>query len=172
MKMNYKKTKKSIEEKIIKTYKYNKLISIPLLIIAYYSAIIGYIRLIQNIENSMFPIVMDGIYAVIILSILTNFIVDKLKTNITINDSYIEITKSGKVTRKIDLSKVSNIDYFEMPILKFMNFLYIYEDNKEFESIDFEIKNHFELYKEIVEKVKNNPNIKINEKLLKRLKNK
>lgn len=153
----------------MKTYKYNKLIIIPLVIVAYFSLITGYIKLLEQVNNSDFPILMSGTGTVILLIMSTYIGILALKTNICVNENYIEITKFGKEARKIDLSKVNNIDYFEMPIVNFMNFIYIYEVNKEFESIDFEIKNHFELYKEIVEKVKNNPNIQINQKLLKRI---
>lgn len=154
---------------MIKRYKVNVTIALFSLIILYCSFIFEFIKLINEIKHSLYPILMFTTFAVGTSIFATKQFIGLLKIELVLYDEKIQIKRENKILNEIFFINITHIDYNNIPIIKKMDFIYIYQKDNESILLDFGRRENLQIAKFIIEKVKANENIKIDEKLLKRI---
>lgn len=154
---------------MIKTYKVNVTITLFSLIILYCSYIFGFIKLINEIKNSSYPILMFTTFAVGTSILATKQFIGLLKTELVLYDEKIQVKRDNKILNEIFFINITHIDYNNIPIIKKMDFIYIYQKDNESILLDFGRKENLQIAKFIIEKVRADDKVKIDVKLLKRI---
>jgi len=122
-----------------------------------------------NIKNSYTSILLCISACSLGIVLYTIGIIKAIFGKVLIDNDKIKILYKNIIINQIDLNNVMCISYHSLPIIKGIEMITIYEINKKPFYVDFGLKNYIEIYNYVIEYCKNNSNIIIDKKLLKRL---
>lgn len=136
----------------------------------YFLLIIGIcIYAINNMKN-LYTAIWLSIYGCLVFTVICTIAIFRgIHGKIIIDKDKINSLYKSKIVKQIDLNNIIRISYHSIPLVKGLEMIIIYENNKKPLYMDFGVNGYLEIYKYMVDYCKKNTNTLIDERLIKRL---